>query len=230
MDGALPETSVTAPTLTDVPTAEAPTAMREQARLRTAAYRAKMQEEQAQREGGPRRNPLFDLPEKERAKIFSFLRDCPYDDALQEMTRDMGVEAVTSAELTEFFQSEADHHWRKRIERAAHEANALVRLAEQNPAHFSSGILAALGQEAFRQIASGQSEPESMNKMATLFMRARSDERAGQMSELKQEKMRLEMRGQIEVALEELSNEVNKRPAAREAFEALQRELMKEGA
>jgi hypothetical protein len=217
------ETAVTAPTLTD-----SPESMREQARLRAAAYRAKMQGEKAEREGEPRRNPLFDLAEKERAKIFSFLRDCPYDDALQEMTRDMGVEAVRPEELTEFFQSEADHHWRKRIERAAHEANALVRLAEQNPAHFSSGILAALGQEAFRQIASGESQGDSMNKMALLFMRARSDERAGQMSELKQEKMRMEMRGQIEVALEELSNEVNKRPAARAAFEALQRELMGE--
>ena len=212
--------------MTPPPLADAAEELRVQARLRAAAHRARNREHgAAKRAAMPRGNPLFDLPEKERAKIFSFLRDCPYDDALQQMTRDMGLEAVTSQELTEFFQLEAEQHWRKRIERAALEANALVRLAEQHPGNFSSGILAALGQEAFRQIASGESQGDSMNKMALLFMRARSDERAGQMSELKQEKLRMEMRGQIEVALEELSNEVNKRPAAREAFEALQREL-----
>jgi hypothetical protein len=222
-DEAVGEKSVTAP-----PLADSAEARREQARLRAAEQKARQREYNAAvRAAEARRNPLFDLPEKERAKIFSFLRDCPYDDALQQMTRDMGLEAVSSGELTEFFQSEAKQHWRKRIERAALEANALVRLAEENPGNFSSGILAALGQEAFRQIASGESQGDSMNKMALLFMRARSDERAGQMSELKQEKLRMEMRGQIEVALEELSNEVNKRPAAREAFEALQRELLR---
>jgi hypothetical protein len=215
------KTTVTVPTLTD-------TDAREAARLRAAADRARTAEINAQRAGDNSRNPLFDLPEKERAKIFSFLRDCPYDDAAQQMTRDMGIGPVTPAQLTEFFQVEAEAHWEKRIERAAHEANALIRLAEENPAHFSSGILAALGQEVFRQIASGEAQPEAMNKMTTLFMRARADERADQLGELKREKLRQEMRGQVELALEKLAEEVERHPAAREAFEALQRELRTE--
>ena len=201
------------------------------ARARTAAHQAKTKAENAARRAKlPRRNPLFDLPEEKRAKIFSFLRDCPYDDAVRQMTRDLGVEAVTRLELDEFFQVEAEGHWQKRIERAAHEANALVRLVEENPAHFSSGILAALGQEVFRQIASGQAQPESMNKMATLFMRARSDERADQMGELKREKLRREMQGQVSLALETLAVEVDRNPGAREAFEALQEALRREEA
>jgi hypothetical protein len=217
------ETAATTPPLTD-----AEQTARKQARDRTVAHQARIKEANAARRARePRRNPLFDLAERERAKIFSFLRDCPYDDAIQQMAREMGLEAVTSAELTEFFQLEAENHWQVRMERAAHEANALVRLAEQHPAHFSSGILAALGQEAFRQIASGEAQPDAMNRMALLFLRAKADERAEQIGELKREKLRQEMRGQIELALEELSNEVNRRPAAREAFEALQRELLR---
>src|SRR5471030_1661706 len=119
---------------------------RAKARARTAAHQAKTKAENAARRAAePRRNPIFDLTEEKRAKIFSFLRDCPYDDAVQQMTRDMGVETVTPAEVTEFFQLEAEDHWQKRIERAALEASALVQLVEQNPVRFSSGILAALG-------------------------------------------------------------------------------------
>jgi hypothetical protein len=209
-------------------TAPTPADAREAARLRSAEDRARTAELNAERAAASPVNPLFDLPEKERAKIFSFLRDCPYDDAIRQMTRDLGVRAVTPEQLTEFFQREAEAHWEKRIERAAHEANALIRLAEENPAHFSSGILAALGQEVFRQIASGEAQPEAMNKMTSLFMRARADERADQLGELKREKLRQEMRGQMELALEKLAEEVSRRPAAREAFEALQRELSQE--
>jgi len=170
-------------------------------------------------------NRLFDLPEEERAKLFAWLRECPYDDAVQHMLRDQGITGVTASQLNDFFQFEAEQHWEKRIVRAAQEANALVQLAEKSPVKFSSGILAALGQEAFRQIASGQVEPDAMGKLATLFMKARSDERADQMHELKREKLRHELQGQIDQALEKLMEEVDRHPEAREAFEALRKEL-----
>jgi hypothetical protein len=173
-------------------------------------------------------NPLLNLPEERRGKLFAWLRNCPYDDAVQGMLRDEGLHAVTRPQLTEFFAREAERHWETRIERAALEANALVQLVERNPVRFSSGILAALGQEAFRQVASGEVSPEAMNKMATLFLRARADERAEEMQGLKREKLRQELVGRVNLALEKFSEEVNRNPASREIFEALQRELQKE--
>jgi hypothetical protein len=177
-------------------------------------------------------NPLFDLPEEERAKLFVWLRECPFDDAVQQMLREHGLADASQSQLNDFFQFEAEQHWEKRIGRAAQEANALVRLVEKSPVRFSAGILAALGQEAFRQIASGQVEPDAMGKLATLFLKARSDERADQMQELKREKLRHELQGQIDQALEKLAEEVDRHPVAREAFEALRKELatsMEEG-
>jgi hypothetical protein len=170
-------------------------------------------------------NPLFDLPEEQRAKLFAWLRECPYDDAVQHMLRDQGIADATSSQLNDFFQHEAEQHWEKRIGRAAQEANALVLLVEKSPVRFSAGILAALGQEAFRQIASGQVEPAAMGRLATLFLKARSDERADQMQELKREKLRHELQGQIDHALDKLAEEVERHPEAKEAFEALQKEL-----
>jgi hypothetical protein len=171
------------------------------------------------------KNRLLDLPEERRARLFTFLRECPYDDAVQEMLREQGMARASREELEDFFQFEAEQHWERRIGRAAQEANALVQLVERSPVKFSSGILAALGQEAFRQIASGQVEPDAMGKLATLFLRARSDERADQMQELKREKLRHELQGQVDHALEKLAEEVDRHPKARMAFEALRREL-----
>jgi predicted ribosome quality control (RQC) complex YloA/Tae2 family protein len=177
--------------------------------------------------GQPRaeNNPLLALEDKERARLFAWLRECPYDDAVQHLLRDQGIAEVSREQLSEFFQIEAEDHWEQRMKRAALEANALVQLAEKGAARFSSGILAALGQEAFRQIASGEVDPDAMAKITSLFMKARSDERTDQMQELKREKLRHELQGQIEHALEKLAEEVDKHPAARAAFEALQREL-----
>ena len=170
-------------------------------------------------------NPLFDLPEEQRAKLFMWLRECPFDDAVRNMLRDQGIADATPAQLDQFFQFEAEQHWEHRIGRAAVEANALVRLVEKSPVRFSAWILAALGQEAFRQIASGQVEPDAMGKLATLFLKARSDELADQMQELKREKLRRELQGQIDHALEKLAEEVDRHPVAREAFEALRKDL-----
>ena len=175
---------------------------------------------------GPKaKNPLFDLPEEKRGRLFTWLRECPYDQAVLHMLADDGVPGITRAQLGEFFSIEADEVWEKRLGRAAVEANALVRLAEKSRVRFSAGILAALGQEAFRQIASGQAEPEAMGRIATLFLKARSDERADQMQELRREKLTRELQGQIEHALEKLAEEVDRHPEAREAFDALKKEL-----
>jgi hypothetical protein len=202
---------------------------REEARLRAEAHRAEVAESNARGKAERRAenppNPLFGLPEKERATVFAFLRACPYDDAVRHLVRDMGLAEVTQAQLTEFFEVEVRQHWEKRIERAAVEANALVRLVEANPASFSSGILAALGQEAFRQIASGEAEPESMNRIATLFMKARADDRSEQLLALRREKTQHEMRSLTDHALDKFAEEVEQNPGARLALEALRREL-----
>jgi len=185
-----------------------------------------LRSESLERRTGKREgNPLLELGDRERARLFAWLRDCPYDDAVRQMLRELGVREVSSVEVSEFFQKEAEVHWEKRIARAAVEANALVQLVERSPVKFSSGILAALGQEAFRQVASGAVEPEAMGKIATLFLRARSDERADQMQELRREKLRVELEGQVEQALEKLAEEVERVPGARAAFEALRREI-----
>ncbi len=178
-----------------------------------------------QRASRPSKNPLMDLPDEQRAKLFSWLRECAHEDVVQQLLRDQGVSGATAADLNEFFECEAEQHWATRISRAAQEANALVQLVEKSPVRFSSAILAALGQEAFRQIASGEVQPDAMGKIANLFLKARSDERADQMQELKREKLRRELQGKIDQALEKMAEEVDRHPVARGAFEALRQEL-----
>jgi hypothetical protein len=170
-------------------------------------------------------NPLFDLPEQDRAELFAWLRECPFWDAVLTMLGDKDLGHVTKEQVNEFFQEEAVAHWQVRMERAAMEADAVVRLVEDHVPKFSAGILAALGQEAFRQVSKGDVDPESMGKFAKLFMAARSAERADQMQELRRTKLRHELEDLVEQALQELAEEVERHPAAREAFEALRREL-----
>jgi hypothetical protein len=170
-------------------------------------------------------NPLLRLAEKERARLFVWLRECPFDEAVTQMLGELGVPGATRAQVDEFFQCEAEHHWQMRLQRAATEADALVRLVENNVPKFSAGILAALGQEAFRQVASGAVDPDAMGKLAKLFMQARSAERADQMQELRREKLEHDLQAQVEQALEKLAEEVDRHPGAREGFEALRREL-----
>ena len=175
---------------------------------------------------GPARNPLFDLKESIRSELFARLRECVSDDVIRAWMRREKLPEVTSKQLDNFFDVEADNQWRKRCGRATAEANALVRLAEDSVPKFSAGILAALGQEAFRQVVRGEVDPATVGRWATLFMKARSDERTDQMQELRREKLRHELEEQVEHALEKLAEEVERHPAAREAFEALRRELI----
>jgi len=193
--------------------------------VRTAGMKSWREGASGGEQESPEGNPLLKLEEEDRARLYTWLRECPYEDAVKQVLREQGIGEVSSAQLMEFFQIEAENHWEKRISRAAIEANALVQLVERSPIKFSSGILVALGQEAFRQIASGQVEPASMGRIATLFLKARSDERADQMGQLKREKLRRDLEGQIGHALEKLAEEVEKHPAARAAFEALRKEI-----
>ena len=174
-------------------------------------------------------NPLLDLPQQERGRLFAWLRECPYDEVVLKTLQEQGYPDIERKHLNDFFQVEADLHWQHRVGRAAQEADALVQLVERSPVKFSAGILAALGQEAFRQVASGNVAPESMGRLATLFLRARSDERADQMQELKREKMKHDLKDQFDEALEALAAEVDKHPAAARAFAELLRELKGEG-
>jgi len=202
------------------------------AREVSARWQAERKAELAERqtESVDRPNPLLMLAEEQSSKLFVWLRECPYHDAVKQMLADQGIADVTDEELNEFFASEARMHWERRLQRAATEANALVTLAEQNPVKFSAGILAALGQEAFRQIASGEVAPEAMARMTHLFLKARADERSDHLLDLRREKMELDRRTQTEAALEAFAAEIEKHPAAREAFEALRAELLrKEG-
>jgi hypothetical protein len=199
------------------------------AREISARYRAEQAADLAARraEQVDRPNPLLMLEEEQSSRLFVWLRECPYNDAVRQMMADQGITGVTDAELNEFFQSEARMHWERRLQRAATEANALVSYVEQNPVKFSAGILAALGQEAFRQIASGEVAPEAMARMTNLFLKARADERSDHLLDLRREKMELDRRTQTEAALESFAAEIEKHPAARTAFEALKAELLR---
>ncbi len=173
----------------------------------------------------PGRNPLFTLSEELRSKLFVFLRECPYHDAARAMLERQGAAGATDAQLDQFFVTEGQNQWEVRTRRAVEEAGALVALAEGTVPKLSEAMVAALGQEAFRQVVNGGVDPEAMGRLTKLFMSMRSSNRVEQMQELRQEKLRHELQGQAEQALEQLTDEVERRPEAQEAFEALQREL-----
>ena len=174
---------------------------------------------------GPDFNPLFELPEKTRSELFVWMRECPYRDAVHTMLKEKSIDDVTDDQIEEFFQSEAQLHWEMRLSRAGDEADALIRLAEESVPKFSAGMLTALGQEAFKMIVSREADPSAISKMATLFLKARGDKRADEMQELRREKVRHELQGQIEQAMERLFEEVEKHPEAQEPFDALRRIL-----
>jgi hypothetical protein len=141
------------------------------------------------------------------------------------MMRDHQMPEATQCDLDEFFVEATQREWERRLSLGALEADAVVRLAQDYDPKFSSGILIALGQETFRQISTGNVDPGAMGRLAHLFLKARSDERSSEMHELKQEKLRRELQGQIDHALERLCEEVDSHPEAREAFVALREEL-----
>jgi hypothetical protein len=173
----------------------------------------------------PERNPLLELPDKQRARIYAWMRDCPYIDSAQDLVEKEGIHGVTVAQIVEFHEEESKYQQDVRFARAAEEANALVAKAEKSGANFSGAILARLGQEVFRLISSGNLEPSAISRLGTLFLRARGDDRAALMHGLKREKLQRELQGQLDQAFEKLSEVVTRNPEAQEAFDVVRREL-----
>ena len=169
-------------------------------------------------------NPLLDLPEAERVKLYVLLRDCPLMETVQMLLEERGIFGITREQVDDFFVEEGLHFWEVRTLRAATEANALVRFAEKSDENIPAGILAALGQETFRQIASG-TDPAAITRFATLFLKVRSDERADQMQGLKRRKVEHDLGDDLHAAYRKLAQEVDRCPAAQEPFDALQRAL-----
>jgi len=172
----------------------------------------------------PNRNPLLDLPEAERVKLYVLLRDCPLMETVQMLLEERGIFGITREQVDDFFVEEGLHFWEVRSLRAATEANALVRFAEQCDENIPAGILAALGQETFRQVTRG-TDPAAITRFATLFLKVRSDNRADEMQGLKRRKVEHDLGDDLHAAYRKLAQEVDRCPAAQEHFDALQRAL-----
>ena len=173
----------------------------------------------------PDANPLLQLSDEESAKLFAFMRDCPYPGAVREILRERGLPDATNDQIQEFHQVESMHHWDFRAGRAAVEADALVRYVERTRPQFSAAILAALGQETFRLLARGDADAATLNRLTSLFLKARSDDRADEMQGLKRRKIEGEMRSQLDQAFDSLVEQVADNPAANAALDLLRREL-----
>ena len=169
-------------------------------------------------------NPLLSLPTKKKEQIFSLLRKCKVtDEAVQKQT---GIAGLTRWQVEQFFAKYADEYWTMRVKRASNEANALIKLVQKNPVEFSEGVLAALGQEVFRQIASGKVEPGVLVQFTQLFARKRADDRAERALIARLEKQKQDMRSKMELALDSFIAEVGKNPVAQKAFGVLKTELL----
>jgi hypothetical protein len=173
----------------------------------------------------PESNPLLLLPDKQRARIFAWIRNCPYLDASQKMLESEEVYGVTAAQITEFNEEEAKYQQEMIFVNAARDANSLVALAEKSDPNFSGAILTKLGQEVFRLVSSGQLEASAISRLGGLFLKARGDDRVAKMQGLKREKLQQEMKGSVLDALEHLSKQVRAHPEAQVAFQALCEEL-----
>jgi hypothetical protein len=173
----------------------------------------------------PAANPLFLVPDGQRAKLFVLLRDCPLLETVNAVLRSNGVPEVNNDQLVEFLDDEAEQYWDLRTRRADNEANSLVRLAEKNLPNISTGILTALGQAAFKQVIRDEIEPGAMSRIVTMFLKARSEKRADQMQGLKRRKAENDLGDDAHAAFRKLAEEVDRCPAAQEHFDALQRAL-----
>jgi hypothetical protein len=170
-------------------------------------------------------NPLLELPDETRSKLFDLMRVCPYTDTALQMLEEQGVTDVLPLHLEGFFESEGEHQWEVRCLRATQEANSLMKAVEKHVLPYDPATLQALQQQIFHLIASSQADPATIARMGTLFLKVRGNMRAEENHELRQEKFRRELQGQIDLALEKLAEEVDKHPATRSTFDALRQEL-----
>ena len=170
-------------------------------------------------------NPLVDLPGALKMNLLKWQRNSIHDDAILQMLDEAGVQGITPLQLTDFFQFESQQDIETRFTRAALEANSLIRAVEKTSPKFCPATLAALEQEIFRQISNGEAEPAAISKLGALFLKVRSHLRADEIHILRSEKLRRELQGQIDHALEKLADEVAKNPAIQGTFDVLRLEL-----
>ena len=171
-------------------------------------------------------NPLLALAQEQKENIFIWLREGSDHDAINLRLQDAGLPAATPREINSFFTEYARERWTRRIDRAAEEADALIALVRRSPGQIPEAVLAALGQEAFRQIASGKVESADLARYTSLFLRAREQDRAERALDLQNEKLRLARRNATEKALDAFARELPQNPAALEAFQNLKNQLL----
>jgi hypothetical protein len=171
-------------------------------------------------------NPLLSLPQEQKENIFIWLREGSDHDAINLRLQDAGLPSATKSQIDLFFTEYAHERWSRRIDRAAEEADALIALVRRAPGQIPEAVLAALGQEAFRQIVSGKVESADLARYTSLFLRAREQDRAERALDLQNEKLRLARRNATEKALDAFARELPQHPAALAAFESLKKQLL----
>jgi hypothetical protein len=175
---------------------------------------------------GPVKNPLLRLSEAQKEDLFVYLREGADEEVIQEKLSELGCRSYVRRQVDQFFKIYAQERWTKRIDRAAQEADALIQLVRRSPAQFSEGVLAALGQEAFRQIASGKVEADALAKYTSLFLRAKEQDRAERALLIQGERLRATQRNATEKALDAFARQIPKNPGAFEAFKKLKEQLL----
>jgi hypothetical protein len=171
-------------------------------------------------------NPLLRLPQDQREDIFIWLREGADYDAINIKLLDKDLPAATPREIDQFFRAYARERWERRVDRAAEEANALMTSMRRTPGNLPEAVLAALGQEAFRQISSGKAEASSLTRYTALFLRARDQDRAERALVVQAEKARHAQRTSVEKALDAFARDLPQNPAALKAFQQLKQQLL----
>ena len=171
-------------------------------------------------------NPLLRLPQLQREDIFIWLREGADYDAINLKLLDKDLPAATPREIDQFFRVYARERWERRVDRAAEEANALIGSMRRTPGNLPEALLAALGQEAFRQISSGKAEAAALTRYTALFLRARDQDRAERALVVQTEKARHAQRTSVEKALDAFARELPQNPAAHTAFQQLRRQIL----
>jgi hypothetical protein len=178
----------------------------------------------------PEPNPLLRLPQDQREDIFLWLREGADYDAINVKLLDKDLPAATPREIDQFFRAYARERWERRVDRAAEDADALMDSVRRNPGNLPEALLAALGQEAFRQISSGKAEAAALTRYTALFLRARDQDRAERALAMQTEKARHAQRTSVEKALDAFARELPQNPAAHRAFEHLRRQILESAA
>ena len=118
-------------------------------------------------------NPLLALPQGQKENIFIWLREGSDHEAINIRLREKNLPPATEREINSFFTQYAQERWHNRLGRAAVEADAIISQVRQDRGHIPEATLAALGQEAFSQIASGKATAEDLARYTSMFLRAR---------------------------------------------------------